>query len=164
MVDWARERGAPVTVRLVRGAYWDYEVVVAREHGWPVPVFTEKAETDRSYETCARLLLEAYPAIHPAIATHNVRSIAHALVLAHYLELPERAVEFQMLYGMADPLKAAMVGAGQRLRVYAPYGELIPGMAYLVRRLLENVSNESFLRQGFTENRSPEELLRSPWG
>jgi RHH-type transcriptional regulator, proline utilization regulon repressor / proline dehydrogenase / delta 1-pyrroline-5-carboxylate dehydrogenase len=164
MIDWSRARGAPVSVRLVRGAYWDYEVVLAQQHGWPIPVFTKKVETDRSYETCARMLLEAYPAIHTAIATHNVRSIAHALVLAHHLELPERAFEFQMLYGMADPLKAAMVGAGQRLRVYAPYGELIPGMAYLVRRLLENVSNESFMRQGFTENRPPEELLRSPWG
>jgi RHH-type proline utilization regulon transcriptional repressor/proline dehydrogenase/delta 1-pyrroline-5-carboxylate dehydrogenase len=163
MIDWARERGTPVTVRLVRGAYWDYEIVVARQQGWPIPVFTRKTETDRSYETCARLLLEAYPAIHTAIAGHNVRSIAHALVLSRYLELPERAVEFQMLYGMGDPLKRAVVAAGQRLRVYTPYGELIPGMAYLVRRLLENVSNESFLRQGFAENRPPEELLRSPW-
>jgi RHH-type proline utilization regulon transcriptional repressor/proline dehydrogenase/delta 1-pyrroline-5-carboxylate dehydrogenase len=163
MIDWARERGAPVTVRLVRGAYWDYEIVVARQQGWPIPVFTRKVETDRSYETCARLLMEAYPAVHTAIATHNVRSIAHALVMARYLELPERAFEFQMLYGMGDPLKSAVVSAGQRLRVYTPYGELIPGMAYLVRRLLENVSNESFLRQGFAEKRPPEELLRSPW-
>jgi RHH-type proline utilization regulon transcriptional repressor/proline dehydrogenase/delta 1-pyrroline-5-carboxylate dehydrogenase len=163
MIAWVRERGTPVTVRLVRGAYWDYEIVVARQNGWPIPVFTGKVETDRSYETCARLLLEAYPAIHAAIATHNVRSIAHALVLARYLELPERAFEFQMLYGMGDALKRAVVDARQRLRVYTPYGELIPGMAYLVRRLLENVSNESFLRQGFTENRPPEELLRSPW-
>lgn len=163
MIAWARERDAPVTVRLVRGAYWDYEIVVARQHGWPIPVFTEKLETDRSYETCARLLLEAYPHVHTAIATHNVRSIAHAIVMARYLGLPERAFEFQMLYGMGAALKQAVVAAGQRLRVYAPYGELIPGMAYLVRRLLENVSSESFLRQGFAEKRPPEELLRSPW-
>lgn len=163
MIDWARERGTPVTVRLVRGAYWDYEIVIARQHRWPSPVFTEKVETDRSYETCARMLLEAYPAIHTAIATHNVRSLAHALVMARYLELPERAFEFQMLYGMGDPLKSALVQMGQRLRVYTPYGELIPGMAYLVRRLLENVSSESFLRRGFAEKRPPQELLRSPW-
>jgi RHH-type proline utilization regulon transcriptional repressor/proline dehydrogenase/delta 1-pyrroline-5-carboxylate dehydrogenase len=163
VIDWARERGTPVTVRLVRGAYWDYEVILARQHNWPVPVFTEKRETDRSYETCARLLLEAYPAIHTAIATHNVRSMAHALVLSRHLELPDHAFEFQMLYGMADPLKEAIARAGHRLRVYAPYGELIPGMAYLVRRLLENVSNESFMRQSIAEERSPEELLRSPW-
>ena len=120
-------------------------------------------ETDRSYETCARLLLEAYPDIHAAIATHNVRSVAHALVMARYLDLPERAFEFQMLYGMGDPLKRAVAAAGQRVRVYAPYGDLIPGMAYLVRRLLENVSNESFMRQGEASSRAPEELLRSPW-
>src|SRR5690606_39292511 len=71
-------------------------------------------------------------------------------------------VEFQVLYGMATPLRRALVDMGQRVRVYTPYGELIPGMAYLVRRLLENTSNQSFLRQDFAEGESPETVLRNP--
>src|SRR5207249_8597212 len=94
--------------------------------------------------------------------SHNIRSLAHGIAAAEILELPRTALELQMLYGMADAEKQALVDRGQRLRVYMPYGELIPGMAYLVRRLLENTSNDSFLRAGFVENVSPEELLRNP--
>ena len=162
LISWAKGRGTPVTIRLVRGAYWDYETVIARQRRWPVPVHTDKHETDTSFETITRLLIENYPVVQTAIASHNIRSIALAVALAEARTLPERALELQMLYGMGDPLKQAAVGIGQRLRVYTPYGELIPGMAYLVRRLLENTANESFLRQGFAENVSVEELLRSP--
>lgn len=162
LLAWVQRRGSPIGVRLVRGAYWDYETVIARQHGWPTPVFTQKWETDENFERLTVLLLEHARYIRPAIGTHNIRSIAYALAAAQCLELPARAVELQMLYGMGDAIKTALVQLGQRLRVYAPFGELIPGMGYLVRRLLENTSNESFLRQSFVEHVSVDTLLRSP--
>jgi len=162
LLAWAKQRAAPIGVRLVRGAYWDYETVVARQRGWPVPVFTNKWETDENFERLTVMLLENYQYIRPAIGTHNIRSIAYALAASQCLQLPPNAVEFQMLYGMGDAIKTALVQLGQRLRVYAPFGELIPGMGYLVRRLLENTSNESFLRQSFVEHVSVDALLRSP--
>jgi len=163
LLAWAKGRGTPISVRLVRGAYWDYETVVARQRHWPIPVFTRKWETDANFERLVTLLLEHTHLLHPAIATHNIRSIAYALATSHSLGLPERAVEFQMLYGMGDAIKATLVQLGQRVRVYAPFGELLPGMGYLVRRLLENTSNDSFLRQGFIEHTAVDELLRSPF-
>jgi RHH-type proline utilization regulon transcriptional repressor/proline dehydrogenase/delta 1-pyrroline-5-carboxylate dehydrogenase len=162
LLTWVKARGTPIGVRLVRGAYWDYETVIARQRHWPVPVFSRKWETDRNFERLVTILLEQYQLLRPAIATHNIRSIAYALATARHLGLPERALEFQMLYGMGDAIKAALVQLGQRLRVYAPFGELIPGMGYLVRRLLENTSNDSFLRQSFVEHAAVDELLRSP--
>ncbi|MFQ5656769.1 MAG: L-glutamate gamma-semialdehyde dehydrogenase [Candidatus Methylomirabilales bacterium] len=162
LVDWVRRREASIVVRLVKGAYWDYEIVIARQQGWPVPVFEEKWETDRNFEKLTLFLLEHHELLRAAIASHNVRSIAHALAAARCLGVPEKTLEFQMLYGMGDPVKAALVQLGQRVRVYTPFGELIPGMGYLVRRLLENTANESFLRLSFTEQRSPDELLRPP--
>lgn len=162
LAEWARRRGAPVWVRLVKGAYWDSETVLARQRGWPVPVWQEKWQTDACYERCSALLLDHSDALRPAFASHNVRSLAHALALARERSLPERFVEFQALYGMADPLKEALVGLGQRVRVYAPFGELIPGMAYLVRRLLENTSNDSFVRREIVEGDALDELLSPP--
>lgn len=162
LLAWVKTRGTPVSVRLVRGAYWDYETVAAQQRHWPIPVFTNKWETDRNFERLVTLLLEHAHLLRPAIATHNVRSLAYALATARRFGLPEHAVEFQMLYGMGDAIKAALVQLGQRVRVYAPFGELLPGMGYLVRRLLENTSNDSFLRQGFVEHTAVEELLRSP--
>ncbi len=100
--------------------------------------------------------------LHPALGSHNIRSLAHGIATARQLDLPREALELQMLYGMADAEKQALVEAGYRLRIYMPYGELIPGMAYLVRRLLENTSNDSFLRASFTEHVSPEVLLMNP--
>ncbi|HVW25145.1 MAG TPA: proline dehydrogenase family protein [Polyangiaceae bacterium] len=143
---WARRRGAPIWIRLVKGAYWDYETVIARQRGWPCPVFQEKWETDASYERCVDLLVERAGSLRPAFASHNPRSLGRGLAAAREAKLPERYVEFQALYGMADALKLALTKFHQRVRVYTPFGELIPGMAYLVRRLLENTSNESFVR------------------
>lgn len=163
LLAWVKTRGAPIGVRLVRGAYWDYETVIARQRGWPLPVFIHKWETDVNFERLATILLEHYQLVRPAIATHNIRSIAYALAASRRLGVPERALEFQMLYGMGDTIKTALVQLGQRLRVYAPFGELIPGMGYLVRRLLENTSNDSFLRQGFAEHAAVDDLLRSPF-
>jgi RHH-type proline utilization regulon transcriptional repressor/proline dehydrogenase/delta 1-pyrroline-5-carboxylate dehydrogenase len=160
--DYARERGAPLWVRLVKGAYWDYETVHAQANGWPIPVYQKKWQSDANFEQVTRFVLQNTAHLRPAIGSHNVRSIAHAIATARLLELDPLDFELQMLYGMADAEKQALVDLGHRLRIYMPFGELIPGMAYLVRRLLENTSNDSFLRAGFAEKRSPEELLRDP--
>jgi RHH-type proline utilization regulon transcriptional repressor/proline dehydrogenase/delta 1-pyrroline-5-carboxylate dehydrogenase len=163
LIAFARQRGTPFTVRLVKGAYWDFEVVYARQKGWRIPVFLNKKESDASFETCARKMIDAYPALRLAVGSHNVRSIAATLAYAKAKGLDPRAIEVQMLFGMADPIKRALVRDGYRLREYATIGELIPGMAYLVRRLLENTSNESFLRSKFADNVSTDVLLKSPF-
>jgi RHH-type proline utilization regulon transcriptional repressor/proline dehydrogenase/delta 1-pyrroline-5-carboxylate dehydrogenase len=160
---WAEKRGTPVAVRLVKGAYWDYETILSRQNGWQSPVWLHKWETDACYEEMTRFLLRHHQYLRPAFGSHNVRSIAHALAAAEELGVPHRAVEFQTLYGMADPIKQALVSLGERVRVYTPYGQLLPGMAYLVRRLLENTSNESFLRASFRENVPEEQLLLNPF-
>jgi RHH-type proline utilization regulon transcriptional repressor/proline dehydrogenase/delta 1-pyrroline-5-carboxylate dehydrogenase len=147
LVEWAPGHQPPLSVRLVKGAYWDSETVVARAHGWPVPVYERKAETDANYERCTRFLLEHRDAVRPAFAGHNLRSIAHALAAAEALGIDASALEFQMLYGMEAGLARAVRSLGPQVNVYVPIGELVPGMSYLVRRLLENSSNESFLRQ-----------------
>jgi len=162
LIDWAGHRGTPATVRLVRGAYWDEEQTLARQHEWTSPVWETKAETDACYERCLEQLLRAHPVVEAGVATHNVRSIALALALVEDLGLAPDAFEFQMLYGMADPLKDALAERGYRMRVYVPCGELLPGMAYLVRRMLENTASQSFLRMSFAEERPVEELLAPP--
>jgi RHH-type proline utilization regulon transcriptional repressor/proline dehydrogenase/delta 1-pyrroline-5-carboxylate dehydrogenase len=162
LVAFAQKRGVPFTIRLVKGAYWDFEVIKAKQRGWAIPVFTNKAESDVSFEKCAKLLIENYPSIRLAIGSHNVRSIAACLVMAENAGLPKLAIEVQMLYGMADQIKRSFVKQGYRVREYATVGELIPGMAYLVRRLLENTSNESWLKNKFADNVSTELLLADP--
>jgi RHH-type proline utilization regulon transcriptional repressor/proline dehydrogenase/delta 1-pyrroline-5-carboxylate dehydrogenase len=162
LADWARRRGAAVWVRLIKGAYWDYETVRAAQENWPVPVFTRKADTDANFERLARFLLENHAVLRPAFGSHNIRSLAYVLACAQGLGLPPGSFEVQMLYGMAEPLKGALASLGQRVRVYTPYGELLPGMAYLVRRLLENTANDSFLRASFTEHVPEEQLLMNP--
>jgi RHH-type proline utilization regulon transcriptional repressor/proline dehydrogenase/delta 1-pyrroline-5-carboxylate dehydrogenase len=160
--DWAAQRGTPVWVRLVKGAYWDYETIKAQAHGWPVPVFQRKWQSDACFEACTRFALANTEHLRPALGSHNLRSLAHGIATAQILELPRGALELQMLYGMADAEKQALVDRGHRLRIYMPYGDLIPGMAYLVRRLLENTSNDSFLRAGFVEGVPIDELLENP--
>jgi RHH-type transcriptional regulator, proline utilization regulon repressor / proline dehydrogenase / delta 1-pyrroline-5-carboxylate dehydrogenase len=162
LISWARARQRPITVRLVKGAYWDYETILAQQRDWPVPVWSQKWETDASFEKLSVCLLENADIVTAAFASHNVRSCAHALARAEQLNLDPRAFEFQALYGMADDLKAALVGLGYRVREYCPVGELLPGMAYLVRRLLENTSNEGFLRTKATGEASREQLLAAP--
>jgi RHH-type proline utilization regulon transcriptional repressor/proline dehydrogenase/delta 1-pyrroline-5-carboxylate dehydrogenase len=162
LIQFAKERGTPLTVRLVKGAYWDYETVDSAQKNWPVPVYTQKAQSDANYEACAQLLLNAHQNIRVALASHNVRTLAAAMVHAESLQLPKESFEIQMLYGMAEPIKKSLVDMGYRVREYAPVGELIPGMAYLVRRLLENTSNESWLRGKFAEGQTTEILLQDP--
>ena len=142
LAAWAAQRGTPVWVRLVKGAYWDYETVHAIANDWPVPVYQRKWETDANYERQTRFVMRNHRLLRPALGSHNLRSLSHGIAVAKFLDLPAGAMEVQMLYGMADPEKQAIVELGQRMRIYMPYGELIPGMAYLVRRLLENTSNE----------------------
>lgn len=160
LVDWARRSRRRIAVRLVKGAYLDYEIAVNRQRGWPVPVFMNKEGTDRNYEELTGLLFENTKLVYPAIATHNIRSISNAIALAEDRNLSEEDFEFQTLYGMGEPIRRAL--KGRPLRVYCPVGELIPGMAYLVRRILENTSNESFLRKSFVEQMPFEELMHVP--
>lgn len=162
LIAWARQRRRPIGVRLVKGAYWDYETVLAQQRGWPIPVWSRKPESDANFEKLSVILLENIDLIAPAFATHNVRSCAHAIAQAERLKIDPRACEFQALYGMADELKHALVQNGHRVREYCAIGELLPGMAYLVRRLLENTSNEGFLRQRNRGEATKDQLLASP--
>ncbi|MEL6490908.1 MAG: L-glutamate gamma-semialdehyde dehydrogenase [Cyanobacteria bacterium J06621_3] len=164
IIEWAKERGTPVTVRLVKGAYWDQETITARQNYWPTPVYNHKSSTDANFERMTQLLLENHEHVYAAIGSHNVRSQALAMAITQTLDIPKRNVEFQVLYGMADNLANALVKQGHRVRVYCPYGDLIPGMAYLIRRLLENTANSSFLKQSL-EDVPADELLAVPeWG
>ena len=160
--EFAAKRGAPFSIRLVKGAYWDFEVVRAQQNGWPSPVFLNKQESDANFEKCTEYLLSQHKRLKTAIGSHNVRSIAFAIHCLEKLNLPKSALEIQMLFGMADPFKSSLVALGFRIREYATVGELIPGMAYLVRRLLENTSNESFLKSKFVDNTASASLLKDP--
>jgi len=162
LANWGRLRGTPVWVRLVKGAYWDYETVHARAAGWPVPVWQQKWQTDACFEAATTFLLENQSVLRPALGSHNLRSLAHGMAAAEHLGVDRRVVEMQMLHGMGDPEKDAVTAAGWRLRIYMPYGQLVPGMAYLVRRLLENSSNDSFLRAGFVKHVPAATLLAPP--
>jgi RHH-type proline utilization regulon transcriptional repressor/proline dehydrogenase/delta 1-pyrroline-5-carboxylate dehydrogenase len=158
----ARGRGAPITVRLVKGAYWDYEVAMSRQWGLPCPVLTSKAATDAQYEALSKELLAHHMHLAPAFGSHNLRSLMHALAAAEEMKVPPGAFEIQMLYGMAEPERKVLRARGHRLRVYSPVGALLPGMAYLVRRLLENTSNSGFLRQSYHEGEDIAALLAAP--
>jgi RHH-type proline utilization regulon transcriptional repressor/proline dehydrogenase/delta 1-pyrroline-5-carboxylate dehydrogenase len=162
LIAWGARRRRPITIRLVKGAYWDAETISARAAGWPIPVFAEKGQTDANYERCARLLHRHHGQVRAAFGSHNLRSLAYAVVQARALGIPDSGYELQMLYGMAEPIQSAVKKLGLRLRVYSPVGELVPGMAYLVRRLLENTSNESFVRHRFAEGEDLEALLAPP--
>lgn len=163
ILEWARTSGrsSPPVVRLVKGAYWDSEVAEARQRGWSVPVFTDKAECDRNFETLTRRLLDARPAVRVAVGSHNLRSLAHAIAYNRLTGADDGDLELQVLRGLGDDLATAMAAAGLRVRVYSPVGDLVAGMAYLVRRLLENTSNESFLSARL-EGAEIEALLAAP--
>ena len=162
LIAWGRARGTPFTVRLVKGAYWDYEKIKSTQNGWLIPVWLQKPESDANFERLTRILLENESIVTSAFGSHNVRSIAYAQALAEELRIDRTRFEFQLLYGMAGPIKRALVDMGYRVREYSPVGELLPGMSYLVRRLLENTSNEGFLRAKFSEHVSATQLLRDP--
>lgn len=166
--EWAKRTGRTITVRLVKGAYWDYETIHAEQMGWPCPVWNVKRDTDACFERMVDVFLDACPrstedsGVKLALGSHNVRSISYALAGLDRRDLPRSAIELQMLHGMGDQLKHAAAELGLRVREYVPVGEMIPGMAYFVRRLLENTSNESWLKAGFLDHADPDVLLASP--
>ena len=161
IIAWVKERGYPLTVRLVKGAYWDQETIKSLQNHWSQPVYNQKSATDLNYERMTQLLLENHEHLYAAIGSHNVRSQALACAIAETLNIPARRFEMQVLYGMGDKLAQALVKRGHRVRVYSPYGNLLPGMAYLIRRLLENTANSSFVRQN-DEEKPIAELIAPP--
>ena len=172
VLDWAGGAGAgrahPLTVRLVKGAYWDHEIVEAAQHGWSAPVFDVKADSDRNFEALTQRLLDARrpgagggDGVRVAIASHNLRSVAHAIAYDELAGGDGRDLELQVLRGLGDPLGEAIAAQRLRVRAYCPVGDLVAGMAYLVRRLLENTSNDSFLADQ-AKGVPLEELLAPP--
>ena len=161
VIDWTSDLaaglGRRMMVRLVKGAYWDSEIKRAQERGLAgYPVFTRKAATDLSYLAAARHLLAARPRLHPQFATHNALTVATVLEMAG----ATADFEFQRLYGMGEPLYDAVTAQeGVRCRIYAPVGGHRDLLAYLVRRLLENGANSSFVSQASDRSVSIEKLL-----
>lgn len=164
VIDWLRDtaaaHGRRVTCRLVKGAYWDSEIKRAQELGLDsYPVFTRKENTDLSYLACARALLDAGDLIYPQFATHNAHSAAAIMHMAG----DRRDFEFQRLHGMSDTLHTLLTEKyGVSSRVYAPVGKHKDLLPYLVRRLLENGANSSFVNQLLDPEVSAEMLSRDP--
>ena len=162
LLDFARKRGGPIAIRLVKGAYWDSETVIADQNEWPSPLFGQKQSSDAQFELLTRKLFDNHDVCFPAIGSHNIRSLAHACCYAESKGISKKQFELQMLYGMAEPIALAFAEKGFLVRMYVPLGEMIPGMGYLVRRLLENTSNESFLRHTFHDENEVDTLLQEP--
>jgi RHH-type transcriptional regulator, proline utilization regulon repressor / proline dehydrogenase / delta 1-pyrroline-5-carboxylate dehydrogenase len=162
MLDFAKQRGAPIAIRLVKGAYWDFERVVSSQNDWDFPLWTRKESSDAHYEHLSRVLLDNHTHCLPAFGSHNIRSLSHACCYAESIGLSNKQFEVQVLYGMAEPIAQAFMNRGYLVRMYVPLGELLPGMGYLVRRLLENTSNESFLRHTFFDEDEVSTLLKEP--
>ncbi len=162
MLAFARQRGSPIAIRLVKGAYWDFERVVSSQNDWNFPLWTRKQSSDAHYEHLSRILLDNHDVCLPAFGSHNIRSLSHACCYAESIGLTNKDFEVQVLYGMAEPIARAFRQRGYLVRMYVPLGELLPGMGYLVRRLLENTSNESFLRHTFFDEDEVSTLLKEP--
>jgi RHH-type proline utilization regulon transcriptional repressor/proline dehydrogenase/delta 1-pyrroline-5-carboxylate dehydrogenase len=162
LITFAKSRQAPIAVRLVKGAYWDHETILSAQYGWPSPLFAKKESSDANYEALSRVLIDNHQHCLPAFGSHNVRSLSHAVCYATANGLSVKDYELQMLYGMAEPIAKAFAKKGYLVRLYVPLGEMLPGMGYLVRRLLENTSNESFLRHTFFDAQKVDELLKTP--
>jgi RHH-type proline utilization regulon transcriptional repressor/proline dehydrogenase/delta 1-pyrroline-5-carboxylate dehydrogenase len=162
MLSFARSRGGPIAVRLVKGAYWDFERVVSAQNHWEFPLWEEKRLSDACYEHLSRVLLDNHEVCLPAFGSHNIRSLSHACCYAESRGLTPKDFEIQVLYGMAEPIAHAFATRGYLTRMYVPLGDLLPGMGYLVRRLLENTSNESFLRHTFFDHAEISALLEDP--
>jgi len=162
VLTWTKKLKVPLTIRLVRGAYWDQEIMKARDQGWEIPVFTKKNDTDFMFEKLTERILEETPQIRLAVATHNIRSIAYAMALHESKGSDKNAIEFQLLYGIGEPLMQSLRKMDFTPRMYMPIGDPVWGMAYLVRRLLENVSSQSFIRRGLHESEDVKGLLQAP--
>ncbi len=162
LADMAHRHGRRLMVRLVKGAYWDTEVKLAQEEGQEgYPVFTRKVSTDVSYLACARKMLADPEAFYPQFASHNAHTVASILEMAG----PEQDFEFQRLHGMGEALYAQVVGKGGKghpVRIYAPVGSHEDLLAYLVRRLLENGANSSFVNRIQDEKLPIDEIITDP--
>jgi RHH-type proline utilization regulon transcriptional repressor/proline dehydrogenase/delta 1-pyrroline-5-carboxylate dehydrogenase len=156
------KRNAPLTIRLVKGAYWDYEIIQSGLRGYRCPVFTKKNHTDANYELLTRRLLDHRSTLHAAFGTHNLRTLSFILARAENVALKPGEFELQMLFGMAEPERELLRNLGHRVRLYAPVGDLLTGMAYLVRRLLENTANSSFIRLSHHDHADIGELMARP--
>jgi RHH-type proline utilization regulon transcriptional repressor/proline dehydrogenase/delta 1-pyrroline-5-carboxylate dehydrogenase len=165
IVDLAKRANRRIMVRLVKGAYWDAEIKRAQVDGLPgFPVYTRKIHTDIAYVACARKLLAARSHVFPQFATHNAQTLATIYALAGE-EFTPGDYEFQCLHGMGEPLYSQVVGAGKLgrpCRIYAPVGTHETLLAYLVRRLLENGANSSFVNRMADDSVSVEELIADP--
>lgn len=162
LLSIAKSRQCPLTIRLVKGAYWDYEVVRAHQKGHEPPVLIGKSSSDANYEELSAKLLDHVEWLHSAFGSHNLRSLSAAIAYAQSKGLPKSAYEIQMLYGMAEPERRALKSLGHRVRLYTPVGDPLIGMAYLVRRLLENTSNSGFLQLTHHAKANVEDLMRKP--
>lgn len=166
LLDWlaalAAETGLRFPVRLVKGAYWDAEIKRAQIEGLRAyPVYTHKEHTDLSYLACATKLLSQPHCFYPQFATHNARTIADIMALATAYNIPESNYEFQRLHGMGEALHDVIVNQVPS-RIYAPVGEHKDLLAYLIRRLLENGANTSFVHLLMDHNISVRTLSQSP--
>ena len=169
LIDLARRSGRRLMVRLVKGAYWDSEIKRAQIDGLKdYPVYTRKAHTDVAYIACARRLLAAPDAIYPQFATHNAQTLATIFEIADPASYTPHQYEFQCLHGMGEPLYEQVVGEvsqgklGRPCRIYAPVGTHETLLAYLVRRLLENGANTSFVNQVADPALALDDLVRDP--
>src|SRR5450830_1552570 len=164
LADLARRSGRKLMVRLVKGAYWDSEIKRAQVDGMDgYPVYTRKVHTDVSYLTCAQKLLAVSDVIYPQFATHNAHTLAAIYTWAQQHKIDD--YEFQCLHGMGETLYDQVVGAdqlGKACRIYAPVGSHQTLLAYLVRRLLENGANSSFVNQIVDENVAIDTLITDP--
>ncbi len=169
IIDWldqlAKKHNRHFMVRLVKGAYWDTEIKRAQVLGLDsYPVFTRKHFTDIVYIATARSLLKSSPRLYPQFATHNAHSVSSILLMAKQLNVPTDQFEFQRLYGMGEDLhEATRVCHATSHRIYAPVGEHEDLLAYLVRRLLENGANSSFVHQSTDESVSPQLIAADPF-
>lgn len=161
VLRFAQRRGVPFQIRLVKGAYWDYEVIVARQNGWRVPVYLDKGATDQAYERVVNAVLKDAGSVKLAVASHNVRAHTYAESVRESQGLPSETLEHQTLYRTLEPLSQALPQMGWSARDYVPIGDLIPAMAYLVRRILENTSQAGFLTKARLDE-DPSVLLAAP--
>lgn len=160
ILNLAKTRQTPIHLRLVKGAYWDFETILAAQRHWKSPVFENKYQSDAQFEKLTDVLLNNLEFIRPAFATHNLRSVAQVLAKLKSKNLDSSCVEFQFLHGMSSGTKRALAEMGYRVRDYVAFGELLPGMAYLIRRLLENSSNQGFLVQ--LQSKKIDPLIQNP--
>lgn len=162
LIAYAKNQARPIAIRLVKGAYWDSETIIAQQNSLPSPLFKFKASSDANYELLSKTLIDNIEYVYPAFGSHNIRSLAHACCYAKFRGISSSNFEIQMLYGMADPIAETFKNHGYLVRMYMALGELIPGMGYFVRRLLENTSNQSFLRSFAVAPQAWARLLAKP--